>query len=34
MANPTVKEIIYTMEIKEYIKVIGKMERNKVLDNS
>lgn len=28
-----VKEIIYTMEIKEYIKEIGKMARNKDLVN-
>jgi|688.fasta_scaffold1158714_2 hypothetical protein len=34
MANPMDKEITYTTEIKEYIKVIGKMVRNKVLDNS
>jgi hypothetical protein len=34
MANLMDKEITYTTEIKEYIKVIGKMERNKDSDNS
>jgi hypothetical protein len=33
MVNPMDKEIIYTMEIKEYIRVIGKMGKNKVSDN-
>jgi len=27
------KEIIFIMETKEFIKEIGKMEKNKVLDN-
>ena len=33
MENHMEKEIIFIMETKEFIKEIGKMEKNKVLDN-